>query len=61
MTTPCPIDECSICLDADSDVVLECTHAFCTKCIQAWQAKENNCPICRSAVLKRMTGSFRKT
>jgi hypothetical protein len=31
--TPFPIDECCICLDKKSDVVIDCTHAFCSSCI----------------------------
>eukprot|EP00347_Sterkiella_histriomuscorum_P005719 403355531 len=43
--------ECAICLDNMSDVLLPCTHAFCNDCINLWQAKQSNCPICRSELL----------
>ncbi|CDW85804.1 ring finger protein 141 [Stylonychia lemnae] len=46
--------ECAICLDNLSDVMLPCTHSFCDDCIKMWQAKQNNCPICRSDILTKV-------
>ncbi|TNV78242.1 hypothetical protein FGO68_gene5326 [Halteria grandinella] len=56
--TPQPdsIGECSVCLDSLSDVMLPCLHAFCNHCIVLWQAKQSNCPVCRSEILTKMTG-----
>lgn len=28
--------ECPICLDRRPDLVLDCSHAFCTPCIEQW-------------------------
>lgn len=50
------IGECSVCLDNLSDIMLPCLHAFCTQCIELWQAKQSNCPVCRSEILTRCTG-----
>lgn len=30
--------ECAICMERKADVVLSCTHAFCSACITAWCA-----------------------
>ena len=29
------------------EVVLECTHSFCERCIHNWRKKHNTCPLCR--------------
>jgi len=50
------VGECSVCLDNQSDIMLPCLHAFCTQCIELWQAKQSNCPVCRSEILTRCTG-----
>jgi len=50
------IGECGICLDNMSDIMLPCLHAFCNQCIALWQAKQQNCPICRSEILLRCNG-----
>lgn len=34
------IGECSICLDALSDLMLPCLHCFCNQCITLWQTKQ---------------------
>lgn len=42
------MDNCSICLD--TPVVpcrLECSHAFCFRCIHSWFKSERTCPLCR--------------
>ncbi|XP_037937596.1 RING finger protein 141-like [Teleopsis dalmanni] len=44
------IDECSICLDRQTEVLLPCTHTFCTPCIEQWNVKNKTCPICLEAL-----------
>ena len=39
-------DECSICLETDSRLVLGCRHTVCVPCIQ----KIKTCPICRHEI-----------
>jgi len=40
--------ECLICMERQSDIVLSCTHAFCTSCLNMWKSKNLNCPMCRT-------------
>ncbi|XP_023298405.2 RING finger protein 141-like [Lucilia cuprina] len=40
------VDECSICLDRSTEVILPCTHSFCTPCIEQWNVNNKTCPIC---------------
>lgn len=40
---------CGICLENPSDTILECGHEFCSKDIQEWSVKNNECPLCRGA------------
>ncbi|CAD8163913.1 unnamed protein product [Paramecium octaurelia] len=43
--------ECPICLidigPVDSKGILECCHIFHQCCLQAWQQKSQECPVCR--------------
>jgi hypothetical protein len=41
------MEECSICLESETNVTLLCNHTFHKKCIDEWLNKKNNCPICR--------------
>ncbi|CAD8156212.1 unnamed protein product [Paramecium pentaurelia] len=43
--------ECSICLidigPLDEKGILQCCHIFHQKCLQGWQQKSKECPVCR--------------
>ncbi|CAD8091398.1 unnamed protein product [Paramecium sonneborni] len=45
------VQECSICLieiqKSDQKGILQCCHIFHKMCLQEWQKKSKNCPICR--------------
>jgi len=43
-------DECCICMEQQHDVVLACSHAFCRRCIEGWNARNDTCPMCRTQV-----------
>jgi hypothetical protein len=38
---------CGICFELPMEVVLECSHSFCERCIHDWRKKHNTCPLCR--------------
>lgn len=41
------VTECCICLDRKPDLILPCTHVFCSACIEKWNATHKKCPICQ--------------
>ena len=41
-------DSCSICLEANCNVVTLCSHPYHAKCFSAWIHKKNKCPLCVS-------------
>lgn len=45
-STPDQFDECSICLDRKTEVILPCAHSFCAPCIEQWNVNNKTCPIC---------------
>jgi len=47
---------CEICFDQPKQVVLNCAHAFCEKCIEDWTKKEKACPFCRKDLGSSMKG-----
>jgi hypothetical protein len=50
------LDTCAICRETQSELVLNCTHAYCNECIQTWaktcESKSTpiTCPYCRAVV-----------
>lgn len=45
-----PSDECIICMDRKSDVLLSCTHTFCCPCIEQWKVQHSSCPVCQEQI-----------
>ena len=41
------IDDCSICLDSQSNVYTNCSHMYCKPCISKWLKTHDTCPCCR--------------
>jgi ankyrin repeat protein len=44
---PKKIDDCSICLDSQSNVYTNCSHMYCKPCISKWLKTHDTCPCCR--------------
>ena len=42
------IEQCSICMTDNSDILTNCNHQFCYRCINYWYRTKTSCPICRS-------------
>ncbi|WCJ29217.1 RING/U-box superfamily protein [Euphorbia peplus] len=41
-------EECGICMENNSKVVLpDCCHSLCLKCYQDWSTRSQSCPFCR--------------
>ena len=47
-------NECAICLNEKCEVVLPCTHAFCSDCIADWITRDKECPMCRDDLNVRL-------
>ncbi|XP_068667277.1 E3 ubiquitin-protein ligase AIRP2-like [Aristolochia californica] len=48
-------DECGICMEACSKIVLpNCNHAMCIGCYRDWNLRSQSCPFCRGS-LKRVS------
>lgn len=43
-------DECIICMERKSDVLLSCAHSFCCPCIEQWKVQNSSCPVCQEAI-----------
>lgn len=41
---------CCVCMDAPQAVILNCTHAFCRRCIDRHRATNACCPVCREPI-----------
>ena len=44
---PKQLDDCSICLDSQSNVYTSCSHMYCKPCISKWLKTHDTCPCCR--------------
>ncbi|KAH9701675.1 RING-type domain-containing protein [Citrus sinensis] len=50
-------EECGICLEMNSRVVLpNCSHSLCLKCYRDWHGRSQSCPFCRDS-LRRVDSS----
>lgn len=43
-------EECIICMERKSDVLLSCAHSFCCPCIEQWKVQNSNCPVCQEVI-----------
>eukprot|EP00727_Mastigamoeba_balamuthi_P001163 m51a1_g11043 putative ring finger protein 141 (265) ;mRNA; r:452129-453109 len=43
-------EDCAVCMERKSTVVLPCTHAFCQECLEGWRGRSETCPMCRANV-----------
>ena len=43
-------DECVICLEKNTNIVLLCEHNFHETCILDWFSHNVSCPLCRSEI-----------
>ncbi|XP_055371120.1 RING finger protein 141-like [Condylostylus longicornis] len=42
--------ECCICLERKIEVLLPCTHVFCSPCIEQWNINNKTCPVCNETL-----------
>ncbi len=47
---------CMICLKMKNEYITldKCSHKFCVDCLTIWCSKKNNCPYCRTPILKNV-------
>jgi hypothetical protein len=45
------IEDCSICYGEKSQIITECNHQFCKRCIDTWLIRQSVCPYCRNPLL----------
>lgn len=61
-TLPCTGEEetdCAVCLESVTNArTLNCGHKFCKNCLMTWLPIRNACPMCRSAAIIGLEGSF---
>jgi ankyrin repeat protein len=44
-----PKEICCLCFDNETDIMLNCNHKFCKKCIEEWlYNNQKTCPCCRN-------------
>lgn len=52
-------DECGICMETGSQVVLpNCGHSMCISCYQDWLARSPSCPFCRGSLKRVSSGDL---
>lgn len=44
-------EDCIICLERKSEVILPCIHQYCLPCIAQWNENKKSCPICDQSLL----------
>ena len=52
---------CKICFDdkeSNEVTTLDCSHSFCTECIDQWKSKANTCPLCRAPFAKEAVSDW---
>jgi hypothetical protein len=40
--------QCPVCLEHEADVVTNCGHLFCVRCMSNWYSRKDTCPCCRA-------------
>ncbi|XP_059429360.1 E3 ubiquitin-protein ligase AIRP2 [Corylus avellana] len=52
-------EECGICMEVNSKVVLpNCSHTLCLKCYKEWRGRSQSCPFCRDSLKRVMSGDL---
>ncbi|XP_021682539.1 E3 ubiquitin-protein ligase AIRP2 isoform X2 [Hevea brasiliensis] len=52
-------EECGICMEMNSKVVLpDCIHSLCLKCYQDWRERSQSCPFCRGSLKRVNSGDL---
>ncbi|KAG2673160.1 hypothetical protein I3843_13G064900 [Carya illinoinensis] len=52
-------EECSICMEVNSKVVLpNCSHSLCLNCYRNWHGRSKSCPFCRDSLKRVMSGDL---
>jgi hypothetical protein len=46
------MEDCSICLESNSNMITSCNHQFCKDCIEDWIQIRKYCPCCRKRMNK---------
>ena len=41
-------NECIICFQLSNDIILNCSHKYCSYCIRRWLKNNDSCPTCRN-------------